>query len=238
MPIVLSSIVIQDFVTETEYMESNPKQPDRKRRRTESAAWSSSEEQAVSVSAVQSSICGDLQVGSRCYAKFTNGQWYWGNVANVTGSGKYKLFSVSQFELVELTELWQLLTCQHLAVQVKFDDGDFLEGLPTYAVVSEKEYNKEMGNLQVPADSEVNDLDCDGTDAGAAAPRSFTVLRKERCRCCSMCSKEDCGKCQSCVTNQRQTDTGKEVCLHKVCFPAKSLVNYCCLLIANPSHDH
>lgn len=220
-------------------MESNPEQPDRKRRRTHSAAWSSNEEQAVSVPAVQSSICGDLQVGSRCYAKFTNGQWYWGNVANVTGSGKFKMFSVSRFNSRSLLNCWQLLTCQHWAFpQVKFDDGDFLEGVSTYAVVSEDEYNEEMRTLQVPADSEVNDPDCDGTDAGAAGTRSLITLRKERCRCCSMCSKNDCGKCQSCVTNQRQTDTGKEVCLHKVCFRAESLVNYCCLHIAYPSRHY
>ena len=66
--------------------------------------------------------CGsprDLEVGSRCYAKYLNGQWYWSTVTSVSGNGTTRLFSV-KFE----------------------DDGDVLTELPSYCVIAEEELAK------------------------------------------------------------------------------------------------
>jgi len=46
---------------------------------------------------------------------------------------------------------------------------------------------------------------------------SLVELRARACGECTMCLKEDCRKCQSCVANQaRERDEGKGVCLLKV----------------------
>jgi len=42
-------------------------------------------------------------------------------------------------------------------------------------------------------------------------------LYRNRCRCCSLCLKEDCGKCETCIDNAGRTRRFKEVCLRKMC---------------------
>jgi hypothetical protein len=48
----------------------------------------------------------------------------------------------------------------------------------------------------------------------AASPSSLEELLEASCGDCLNCSKEDCGKCSSCISNR--TSFPKEVCLQKV----------------------
>ena len=59
-------------------------------------------------------LSSELKAGSRCYAQFTNGWYYWGEVARVNGTGKQR------------------------TVDVQFDDGDFLAGLHSNCVETEE----------------------------------------------------------------------------------------------------
>ena len=56
----------------------------------------------------------NLTVGSRCYAQFTNGFYYWGEIASVNGTGTQRTFDV------------------------QFDDGDFLAGIQEKRVDTEE----------------------------------------------------------------------------------------------------
>jgi hypothetical protein len=52
-----------------------------------------------------------LEVGARCYAEYSDGIWYWGEVANVSLRGGSQKFSVSELSaLVFLTLLMLVLT--------------------------------------------------------------------------------------------------------------------------------
>ena len=154
-----------EFVTENEYQPPLPAAEDRKR--------PTSLTQRVGASS------SDLKVGSRCYAKYSNGQWYWGTVSKISGNGRARTFSV------------------------QFDDGDYLAGLAAYCIISEEQHKQEFGD----SNSSRDEKKC----------RTPSELQTYRCKECTFCTKEDCGACQSCVTNKRQTSTCKDMCLMKMC---------------------
>lgn len=56
------------------------------------------------------------EVGRRVYAKFANGQYYWGQIKRVTGWGACQIYDIA------------------------FDDGDFLAGVLNSHTYTEKQY--------------------------------------------------------------------------------------------------
>lgn len=60
-------------------------------------------------------------LGARVYARYVNGQWYWGNIVRVRGSYREK----------------------NLRFRVLFEDGDDVEDLPAALMISETEYSSE-----------------------------------------------------------------------------------------------
>lgn len=97
--------------------------------------------------------------------------------------------------------------------QVAFDDGDHLDGIVSFSIVSEQEYFDNFGELSPPTPGRGK--------RQKKGPEKFRglspcELRKKRCKNCAMCSKRDCGLCLSCRSNSRQTSTSKECCLQKV----------------------
>ena len=98
-------------------------------------------------------------------------------------------------------------------------DGDRLEGLPRMEVMSREEYFNSMkalpkpGCYDVPAES-IELISAPGSVSFVS--KSLSTLRASRCRTCVMCLKDDCGKCQSCVENEKNTRPTKLLCLKKV----------------------
>jgi hypothetical protein len=98
-------------------------------------------------------------------------------------------------------------------------DGDRLEGLPRMEVMSREEYYNSMkalpkpGCYNVPAES-IELISAPGSVSFVS--KSLSTLRSNRCRTCVMCLKDDCGKCQSCVENKKNTRPTKLLCLKKV----------------------
>jgi hypothetical protein len=155
-------------------------------------------------------ISSKLDVGSRCYSKYGNGQWYWGVIKEVSGTGKYARYSVV------------------------YDDGDTIGDVPWTDICSERQYKDDFNeDPQPPPDSEDQHFDAIGTPptkrqktgVGHESERiagkekfvlSLRDLRLHRCKNCVMCSKEDCGICKPCQHNKGETSTYKQVCLLKV----------------------
>ena len=91
----------QDFVTKEQYnTESDPEEPSKEKDQSDDAIPPpENRSRGLSVDALSSSR-SKLKVGSRCYAKFSNGEWYWGHIAEVKGNGETRLYSVSCFPAV------------------------------------------------------------------------------------------------------------------------------------------
>jgi hypothetical protein len=151
-------------------------------------------------------LSAKIEVNSRCYSRFANGQWYWGMITNVVGKGKFARYSI------------------------KYDDGDTLDAVPWTDIISEKQYQDEFNEdprevrpskrqkLGFGDEGGGNDDDTSSTsDPDDSAGLSLRDLRMLRCYSCFMCRKADCGKCNACKDNKSDTSIYKNVCLFKMC---------------------
>ena len=131
------------------------------------------------------------ETGTPCRAKWTNGSWYWGHVSCVRYMGDAVLYSV-RILLGVLLHRTGISNLSLLCVQVHFDDQDTLDDIPQSYVLSDEDFSA----LQL------TDFD-------------FEPL-KRKCGTCSMCKREDCGKCMTCTGNVGIAGKLKHVCLLKV----------------------
>jgi hypothetical protein len=161
-------------------------------------------------------LSSKLGVGSRCYSKFNNGQWYWGFITKVSGKGHYARYAVD------------------------YDDGDTLGDIPWTDICSEKQYKDDFneeprpppGSNQQHSKKRKKQRTTMGQNAASLTSHkksalSLLDLRRRRCRQCLMCNKEDCGMCRSCQSNKGDTSIHKQVCLLKVNWPHHCYVCFC-----------
>jgi hypothetical protein len=158
-------------------------------------------------------LSSKLGVGSRCYSKFNNGQWYWGCISEVSGKGHYARYAVD------------------------YDDGDTLGDIPWTDICSEKQHKEDFNeDPRPPPGSKQQHSGWQRTTMGQNvasltshenAALSLLDLRRRRCRQCVMCNKEDCGMCRSCQSNKGDTSIHKQVCLLKVNWPHHCYVCFC-----------
>jgi len=102
----------------------------------------------------------ELNVGSRCYAKFTNGWYYWGEITSVKGNGG-KLF-----------------------YDVQFDDGDFLTGIDGGLVETEKAAFEGSAPLPMLPDSSKS-LGLLGLHSHRC--KACTLCKRDECGHCHAC---------------------------------------------------
>jgi hypothetical protein len=153
-------------------------------------------------SIAQAALSSKLGVGSRCYSRFSNGQWYWGVITELSGKGKYARYSVD------------------------YDDGDTLGDIPWTDISSEVERNKEDSLKPRPTKRQKTTVDQNIASMDTTSQEmpclSLLNLRRRRCKQCVMCMKEDCGMCRACQDDKGDTSIHKQVCLLKVSWP------HCC----------
>ena len=159
--------------------------------RTQEECLASRNDYAVKRSKVAKHV---YDIGTPCRAKWTDGKWFWGHVKDVRSDGDSILYSVCRRQRPVAQANFSLN--RHLfCLKVLFDDKDTLDDIPQSYVLSEY------------------DLDAMGpSDVG------FEQLDKG-CGSCSMCTKQKCGKCMTCVGNggsAGKVHPGRHVCLLKV----------------------
>jgi hypothetical protein len=130
---------------------------------------------------------------ARVFARFTNGEFYWGSIAEISG------------------------TKEHPTYKIHFEDGDALDGLDENDLYTEK--GKAMFSnmrffpispnltcfccLVVVLDFKLYyKIDPPDPSNNNSDPMSPVDLFLKRCKSCSMCTRKDCGKCESCMNNQ------------------------------------
>lgn len=120
----------------------------------------------------------ELNVGSRCYAKFTNGWYYWGEITALKGN------------------------CGRLFYDVQFDDGDFLSGIESGLVETEKAAYAGSAPLPILPDS--------------SQSLGLLDLHSQRCKACTLCKRDECGRCHACKINAESTQSERMACVMKV----------------------
>jgi hypothetical protein len=132
------------------------------------------------------------QVGSRCYCKFNNGDYYWGDIVEI-------------FTIQDVTRY-----------SVRFEDGDYLENIVDKTwrgertMYTEKEYRVIMNRDPPPR-----------LYPEPVQPWTLQKLRQEQCKQCPRCIKNDCGRCAPCQANHKRpnddnNDDNLQCCLFKV----------------------
>ena len=115
------------------------------------------------VSGTIGNVTSNLQVGSRCYAQFTNGYYYWGEIVNVNSNGAQRTYDV------------------------QFDDGDFLAGIHELCV--ETEETAFLGGVAVPnlLGQEQQSQFLGLLDLHAQRCKTCTLCRRLDCGRCHSC---------------------------------------------------
>ena len=160
--------------------------------------------------------------GTRVFARYHLDSWYWGVIKTIS-SGFYFTCTVSYFYIGIISLSWPIWMYCFSKIQVLFDDGDELNGLQFWEVLTIEEYKRHMKRLPVFTDTNVSYIDA-SRDIRLFATEHLQV---SRCKKCTQCIKEDCGNCTSCRDNNGSTSPRRQVCLFKVC---TILFSHWCLL--------
>jgi hypothetical protein len=163
-------------------------------------------------SVAQGALSSKLEVGSRCYSRYSNLLWYWGVITEVSGEGKCARYSVD------------------------YDDGDFLGDIPWTDICSETQYKEDINEdphftaIASPPKKRqkkrVEPINVARITSQENSGLSLLNLRQRRCKDCVMCMKQDCGICRACQDNKENTSIHKQVCLLKVSWPP-----HCCVCV-------
>jgi len=105
-----------------------------------------------------------LKIGSRCYAKFTNGSYYWGEIASINEGASR-------------------------SYDVQFDDGDFLPNIEPANIVSEKVAADQGVPLPPPIGVKAS---LALLDLHAQRCKECAMCTKEDCGCCRVCKNNAC----------------------------------------------
>lgn len=138
------------------------------------------------------------EIGSRVYAKWENGGWYFAEIVDI--KRKFK----SHFDQYSLL----------------FYDGDFIEYASRKSFITRRDYEK-VFDKEIPAPPKAHQqrlrrLKSQKPSAieSHAVSSSMTLekLLENKCGECVNCTKDDCGRCASCVSHPNT-----QVCIQKMC---------------------
>ncbi|KAI2500919.1 hypothetical protein MHU86_13526 [Fragilaria crotonensis] len=173
-----------------------------------------SDEKSKSASSLKKrTLSATKEVGSRVFCKFTNGEYYWGEISDrkEDESG-------------------------NVTYAVQFDDGDFLDGIADTSddhpdgniyteagfLKSSKKYPPKRQSMSVPPASKRMKVVQPQTlllqnDKNGQVGYTLAELYRKRCKKCSACKKEDCMRCNSCTNNRNGFVEETECCVWKMC---------------------
>jgi len=150
----------------------------------------------------------DKKVGSRVYCRYSNGQYYWGKIANTIEKNSSLRYFV-EFE--------DGCVLDNMKDKYVFSEAEFVENFkrPPPAPQGQPFLNVEPESTQSLSLGAPLCIAADTTPICIASTTlNFEELYDRRCGTCSLCIKSDCKHCFTC---KKGLLGRKEICLRKMC---------------------